>query len=245
MNKLSFYRSAIKNLGAIATAKTQIKKHFGASETRLTSRMLKYPVLARRGTSDFNVFHQIFSCNEYRCVPDIAGLVIDLGANVGYSSAYFLSRFPDCFVIAVEPDPANYAVLVENLKPYIGRHQTIQAAVWPCREKLCFEQGSTLRGAEWGRRVQKAQIGESSIDAITVPDLIQLGGSQHVALLKIDIEGAETELFKAGSQEWLDRTDNIVIELHGEAASETFHNAIKTHMFSISTCDELTVCARR
>jgi len=46
-----------------------------------------------------------------------ADLIIDAGANVGYSSVYFLSNFPNCRVIAIEPDGDNFASLQKNLAP--------------------------------------------------------------------------------------------------------------------------------
>lgn len=36
----------------------------------------------------------------------------------------------------------------------------------------------------------------------------------HIDLLKLDIEGAEKEVFLHGSEEWLDQVDVIAVELH-------------------------------
>jgi hypothetical protein len=63
--------------------------------------------------------------------------------------------------------------------------------------------------------------------------------------LKIDIEGAELELFSSGTDRWLDLVDNIVIELHGKKCSEAFFKAIDGRGFDISSCGELTVCLGR
>ena len=37
--------------------------------------------------------------------------ILDCGANVGYTSAYLLTRFPTAFLIAIEPDPGNAEIL--------------------------------------------------------------------------------------------------------------------------------------
>jgi hypothetical protein len=51
---------------------------------------------ARTRSSDLHVFSQIFVEREYECLNLFDGdLILDLGANVGYSSAYFLSRYPN------------------------------------------------------------------------------------------------------------------------------------------------------
>src|SRR4051812_39387542 len=88
----------------------------------LKSEHVRHPLRCRKGSSDRDVFRQIFVEREYACLDDLSDvdLVLDCGANVGYSSAYFLDRFPTCHVIAVEPDPENYALLEENLAPYRG-----------------------------------------------------------------------------------------------------------------------------
>src|SRR3954453_4253320 len=60
---------------------------------RLFSRDAKYPLLCRPGTTDILVFDQLYIWREYRCLDDLdplsVGLVVDCGAYVGYSSAYF------------------------------------------------------------------------------------------------------------------------------------------------------------
>lgn len=43
-------------------------------------------------------------------------VIIDCGANVGYSIAYFKSKYPDAKIYAFEPDKLTYDVLIENIK---------------------------------------------------------------------------------------------------------------------------------
>jgi FkbM family methyltransferase len=194
----------------------------------------------RPQTSDLDVFAQILVHHEYRCVSGLRSpnLIIDLGANVGYSSAYFLSKFKNCRVIAVEPDPENFAQLQTNVAPYRRRVTAIQAAVWPRSERISLDHPG--QGEEWGVRVKPSADG--TVRAITIPELLKISGQDRISLLKVDIEGAEIDLFKSGTEWWLDKVDNIVIELHGDEAKETFHRAIGKSKFLVSNCDELTVC---
>jgi hypothetical protein len=99
---------------------------------RLLSKHSRYPLVCRPNTSDNPVFGQIFIEREYACLDDLPGanLIIDCGANVGYSSAYFLSRFPECRVIDVEPDPSNFSILEKNLAPYGERVRAIRTGIW-------------------------------------------------------------------------------------------------------------------
>ncbi|MGJ4892997.1 FkbM family methyltransferase [Bradyrhizobium sp. HKCCYLRH3099] len=136
MARFDSYKSAVRNLGMLSAVNWFVQKKLSSEVLKLTSKCSSHPLFARRGTSDLWVFNQIFVQREYRCLDNLTNpsLIVDLGANVGYSSAYFLSHFPKSYVIAVEPDPANFEILRRNLRPYSGRYKAVQAAVWPRKE---------------------------------------------------------------------------------------------------------------
>ena len=92
----------------------------------------RQPLYCRAGGSDLRVFAQVLANREYRCLDgsDVAGLVIDCGANIGLSTVYFLSRFPNTHLIALEPDPDNFKMLALNTACFSDRVTLLQAAVW-------------------------------------------------------------------------------------------------------------------
>jgi FkbM family methyltransferase len=247
IDRVTWYTRAARKLGPISLIRLQLQKRYGSNQQlqKLTSRLLRHPVYARPGSSDLVVFDQIFVHCEYRCLDDLTDpkLILDCGANVGYSSTYFLSKFPGCFVVAVEPDPSNFEMLQRNLLPYEGRYTLIRAAVWPRAELLRFNKTVAGLGREWARRVEPADCDTmDDIETIDIPGLIARSPYKRVSLLKVDIEGAETELFGSEPRTWLRLVDNIVIELHGDVAKKSFFDAIDEKRFNISICDELTVC---
>lgn len=241
MTRSEYYLTAAKNLGFFPFLHFEYQKRIGHFwPFKLRSKNLTGAVYARPKSSDLAVFYQIFVFDEYRCMAGLREprLIVDLGANVGYSSAYFLSRFKDCRVIAIEPDPDNFRQLQKNVRPYSDRITTIQAAIWPTAERLDMHHPGI--GAEWGVKV--APSNDGTVDAVTMPQILGLAGRDRISLLKIDIEGAEIELFKSDTS-WLDAVDNLVIELHGEEAEQIFFSKIDKSRFTISRCDELTVCS--
>jgi FkbM family methyltransferase len=249
VNRLKWYRSAARELGVSPLIRRQVQRRFGAPGGiyKLTAKTLSHPVFARRGTSDWAVFDQIFVEHQYRCLDGARiakdGLIVDCGANVGYATAYFMSRYPTCVVVAVEPDQSNFIMLKRNICQYPQSGCIpILGAVWPhAQDTIALADG--LPGEEWGRKVKRVDA-PTGINTFRIPDLL-LNGHTRIALLKIDIEGAEIELFKTGPERWLDIVDNIVIELHGSEAERVFHVAIAPFGFDVFRHGELTVCLHR
>ncbi len=209
-------------------------------------------VLIRGNSSDPDVFKQIFLQKEYGCLLDMqeVGLVIDAGANVGYSSVYFLSHFPDCQVVAIEPDPANFSALRKNLAPYGARATLHNCGIWSKPARLAIESSLYRDGREWTRQVRECAPGEpGDITAITIAEILQESGRERLSLLKMDIEGAEAVVFAdEACQEWLTHTDAVAIELHDDTsfgeATNLYHKAISNQNFQVSHSGELTICRR-
>lgn len=210
------------------------------------------PLLIRSDSSDLDVFWQIFGEKEYSCLTNLGDvdLIIDAGANVGYSSVYFLSHFPDCRVIAIEPDDNNFASLQKNLAPYGQRAQALKCGIWSKSAELAIENSEYRDGRDWTRQVRECGVGEKGdIRAVTVGDLLLQSGRNRLSLLKMDIEGAEAVVFADPScQQWLPKTEAIAIELHDDSgfgpASDLFHAAIRDQHYQISHSGELTICLR-
>jgi len=205
-----------------------------------------HPLAVRlRGSSDLEVFSQIFIYEEYLCLRNLANvsLVLDLGANVGYSSAYFLSCFPNSRVVAVEPDDQNLDVCRCNLKPYGDRVLLLHGAVWSEPAALCLSRGSYADGREWATQVvQPLSDGLGNIHAWDVCSLIDMAGAAEVDLLKVDIERSELVIFGGTAKKWLPRVRNICIELHGPDCEETFFNALAGFDYELGHSGELTIC---
>jgi FkbM family methyltransferase len=250
----TFFGFALRRGGARATLEwswfrfRQLKGYFGMKEPPWNVRpsAVMHPLTVRRGrTSDLRVFEQIFLLDEYYCLRDVqeVSLVLDLGANVGFSSAYFLSSFPHANLVAVEPDAGNCAVCAANLAPYGNRAVLMRGAVWSRRTKLRVSESSRGMGDEWGRRMEEAPQSDAAIDAWDIGSLMDITGFQKADLVKIDIEGSEAAVFgNEANTAWLSRTRNVCIELHGRECKDAFFKALKGFEYDLSYSHELTIC---
>ncbi len=213
----------------------------------LVSRHAFAPLACRERTSDFLSFHQVFIQREYACLDDLPPprLVLDCGAYVGYSAAYFLSRFPGCRVVAVEPDAGNFALLRMNLAPYGERARALRAAVWSHPAGLKASEAPYRDGREWSRQVRECRPGEAAdFPGVDVGGLLRESGFSSISLLKVDIEGAEKVVFGPGSEDWLARAEAVVGEVHDAEDERVFSQAVAAQPFRVSRHGELTVCRR-
>lgn len=243
------YANAIGWPAAIRLRVCDLKTRTGISEPHALELKLKnseFPILMRTHTSDRDVLGQVFIQKEYEPIElSNPKMILDLGANVGYSSAYFLSKYPTTNVLAVEPDPGNYEVCCRNLAPFGPRATVLHGAAWTERTKLVLDKGTFCDGREWSTQVKAAtetSAGSADIDAYDMSTLIDLCRVRKIDLLKIDIEKSELELFSRSTEIWLPSVRNICIELHGPDCEEVFFGALSSYSYRLSRPGDLTIC---
>jgi len=175
----------------------------------------RYEAALRTGTSDIPTFMQIFVDGEYESpnLPPTAKTILDLGANIGLATLYFGIKFPDARIIAVEPETRNFDLLVGNTAPLGNRVETHCAAIWAVDGSVDLrtteDDGSPID--PWGFQVRGT---DGLTKAMKLKTLLANSGLDHVDILKVDIEGAELELFTHGADEWLPLVDLIIVETH-------------------------------
>jgi len=204
---------------------------------------IEHPFYGRFNSSDGAVFNQIFDEQEYACISDIKAveLIMDCGANVGYSSLWLLQHYPQAKIVAIEPDPSNFNLFRKNLKPYGNQVSIFNAGIWPREAKLIVEAGKD--GKEWAFQVRESRAGEEShLFGVSIDSLLSKSGFEKIDILKIDIETAERYLFAENYDCWLGKVKNLVIELHNQECERIFYKAMSEYDYELSMSGELTVC---
>lgn len=190
----------------------------------------------RKGSTDFKVFRQIIVFGQYnisRITSKKVETIVDLGSNIGLSVLHFKTKYPNARIIAVEPEKSNYELLTKNVKGYNNVY-CLNNAIWYSNKNLNIYDSGT---GEYGYRVVDAnERPVGSVKSITIDDIIEKFNLTTIDILKIDIEGAEKELFTYNYESWLPKVRCIVIELHDllrRGCAPAFFKAISTREYDI------------
>ena len=201
----------------------------GLLALRFRSSVNRVPVtiMLRKGTTDFNVFDEIFVEQAY--APCVAALprnlgrvaLIDLGANVGLSALYLARELGERAleveqIIAVEPDPDNFQLLSENLRTSGLASRSIAFRAFAGAERAFAELHDTGNGA-WGMRM--GQLSDTGIPVLPLAEIAKAAKTRSAALvLKCDIEGSERQLLQR-VRDWDYLIRYVFLELHTEFLS--------------------------
>lgn len=175
----------------------------------------RHPLYLRAGTIDLRVFDQIF-CRHEVAFPVAAEpqVIVDAGANIGLSTIYFANRWPEARIISLEVDSGNHALLCRNTIHY-PQVQPLLCGLWSRPTELVITNPDV---PPWGFVVSsdlaEGPPGAATVPAVGVAELMEQQGLEQIDLLKIDIEGAEREVFGVDAERWIDRVRCIAVELH-------------------------------
>lgn len=140
-------------------------------------------------------------------------LIVDAGANIGAAAVFFANLYANAVVFAIEPELHNWQLLQANVAALP------KALAW--RGALASHDGTIcLDDPKMGDMAFRTSTSPTADTIQTVPCISPAGILAHPItqgcaplIFKIDIEGAEAELF-AGDTQWMRQFPLVVIELH-------------------------------
>ena len=190
------------------------------------------PVALRGSSSDIGSFNQIFLHRDIDGPTPSSPprFIIDAGANVGMSTLFYATEFPTAQIVAIEPEPENFAMLKRNCAG-LPNIKCIQAALWGT-------EGQTLNlknpgAGSWGYRTEAGADGDL-VPTVSIDGIMRESGFDRADIVKIDVEGAECDVF-ANAPNWLDRVSILAVELHDRfkpGCARTFYTALGSRNFT-------------
>jgi FkbM family methyltransferase len=133
-------------------------------------------------------------------------LILDCGANIGLSVIYFKSLYPGSRVIAFEPDRTIFKALEQNIAAFNLRGVELHnEAIWTSAGEIDF----AIEGAYSGRIPKPGDSNFVSVKTVPLKQLL----AQSVDFLKLDIEGAESDVI-SHCPDLFFNVSNLFVEYH-------------------------------
>jgi FkbM family methyltransferase len=185
-----------------------------------------HPIRYRPGTSDTELIYKILlkrgRKGEYAIDSVALGMlgdvstVLDIGANIGISTVYFAGLFPQARVFAFEPVPENFSLLERNTR-HLQRVLAVPVALGEFDgtiEMLHSDVPNNFGG------YSRTPTGSDTARTLRVPMRAARRQCEELGItgadvIKVDVEGAEWEVFSDLGPTFLSRSKFIVGELHG------------------------------
>jgi FkbM family methyltransferase len=173
------------------------------------------------GISFYYGYREIFQDEIYRFnAASRVPRIIDCGSHCGLSIVYFKQLYPDARIVAIEADPQIFDLLTLNVRQFRFADVTL------VNKAIALEPGEVTfhrEGANAGRIHALADAKETiTVPTLPLDDLL----TEPVDLLKIDIEGVETEVLCASRR--LGNVAQLIVEYHSFAdSSQSLHQLLK------------------
>ena len=209
------------------------------------------PFQIRDGDSDAAVLRQVFIKREYdlsryrqhnarldaRYAEILSAgqkpLIIDAGANIGAASIWYARAYPEALVLAVEPEPENLVLCRANTQAR-ANIKVVAGAIGA--QSGCVEIfNDSKKGQSDAFQTRRAEEG---VKVFSVADLkAQAGADATLFIVKVDIEGFESDLFSAETN-WIDECAALIVEPHdwlfpGKHSSRSLQQAMLSRDFEL------------
>lgn len=183
---------------------------------RMHSRRLG-PLVCRNCREDFEAINTVLCFDAYHVDAPHRPYrsVVDLGGNIGIASRYFHFMLPHVRILAIEPYAPNCELFKMNMS-LIGK---APVDLLECAVGMRDGVGWLTDGCGFDRvAVKPVDCHQSASDrqAVVIRSLTGLlQGLPGPILLKMDIEGAETDVLKSREQ-WAGDVGRMMIEFHND-----------------------------
>ena len=204
---------SVATLGIASSFKYFVWRRFTKGFIRIYIPEIKGNISIQGCTSDYGSVRSVFVKKEYDKVLNIiktASLIVDAGSHIGASSRFFAFYYPEADIVSIEPSDRNYSITAKNTHG-IQNIRLINGGLWYKQADLVVDDESVPSNAF--QVSESAGLSDNKIMGISVDKILRDSGKNEIDIFKIDIEGAEKELF-SNNVGWLKKVKLLCIELH-------------------------------
>lgn len=172
-----------------------------------------------RDSTDESVIEEVLIDQDYKIckkiIKDAIYPIIDIGAHIGTFEIFVRSLNHSAALFAFEAASDNFEILETNIaENKLQKVTTFQKAVAGCTEDVYLNLSNNNHNNSLCEPYAKDARQYKIIPGISLDDLLEQNEIARCALLKIDCEGAEYEIFENTSQKTFEKIDAIFMEYH-------------------------------
>jgi len=181
-------------------------------------------IFYRTSSSDMALIYQILLKSKYQAeylFPSILSpkVIFDIGGNIGITSVYLASIFPEALIYTFEPLEDNFMILQKNIQPY-NNIKAFNFGLGSKNGNFKVYQSDDLENFG-GVSFYPDPTGNKtepyiSCEIKNINDVIKELNIDSIDLIKIDTEGAEHDILTSLEKNFLRATSWITGELHGK-----------------------------
>jgi FkbM family methyltransferase len=172
-----------------------------------------------QGDSPFYIFNEIFveecytGSNFYR--PQTSHTVLDLGANIGFFAIYLQWRARGIRVHCFEPAEQTRSRLERNIRINgLDKYVVVYPLAVLDRPGVAYLKQARKTGVRSLFENRHSRGAGEEVQCISLHQALDHCGVGRVDLLKVDVEGAEIEVFEGACGHIWDRIERVALEFH-------------------------------
>ena len=197
---------------------------------------------------DFSQFPQSQRLHERYSIlveTGAAPVIIDCGGNIGLSAIWFAEQFPKATIYCIEPEQSNFLMLQRNVQRFDGRVVAVKGGIWSEPGTLDIVNPDSGPSA-FRVQLQDKPSTENTIRCYTINELLSEANTTEPLIVKIDIEGAQADLFSKNTS-WVRSSNLIILELDDwqlpwQGTSRNFFKCLSSHPFDYLLGGESIFC---
>jgi FkbM family methyltransferase len=207
------YTALLRALWVLESPLSLIRDEVIARSLRRRDIMVRTPVgrtpIRLNSPVDLSTVFGVFCRDDYSVGSQLK-VAMDIGANIGVATLYFLTRNSTSVVYAYEPVPRNADSLLFNVAPFTSRCVVSRIAVGVQSGEVDF--GVEPTGKFGGISAPHAE--RIKVPCAAINEILERVLSMHCEIdcLKIDVEGTERQTLAAIEPEFWKRIGRIYAE---------------------------------
>ena len=158
-------------------------------------------------------------------MPIVPNFIVDAGSNTGFASLFFKLKYPKAKIVTLEIEAENVKMIGKNLKNFKDI-DIIQKGLF---NKKAFFRIEDPYQATNSFVIKEVSPNENyDIESITIDEILMSKNIETIDVLKIDIEGAEKDLFEKNYENWLPKVKIIMVETHDRMIPKCSYSVMKS-----------------